>query len=146
MPLLQSLRRLALALVAAVLALAPTTARAKEHEWVATASYAFTGNEGNVYEGVLDDGLAKPGGRFTATFVTEISEGGIDGSNVIQFGGPHTLKLAFHYDFTETGGAGVYVVIGGTGRFANATGSGVTSFEDNGDGTGTVIFAGTLSR
>jgi hypothetical protein len=146
MYLLPSLRRLALPLVAVVLALAPTTATAQELEWVASASYAFTGNEGNVYEGVLDDGLAMPGGRFTATFVTEISAGGIDGSNVIQFGGPHILELAFHYDFTDTGGAGVFVVIGGTGRFANATGSGVTWFEDNGDGTGTVIFAGTLSR
>src|SRR4051794_5067716 len=115
---LLSPRRLALPLAAVVLALAPA-ATAQELKWMATASYAFTGNEGNVYEGVLRDGLAKPGGRLSATFVTEISEAGIDGSNVIQFGGPHTLELAFHYDFTDTGGAGAFVVIGGTGRYAN---------------------------
>jgi len=135
-----------LPLVVAVLALNPAPVVAQELNWLAAASYAFTGNEGNVYEGVLRDGRARPGGRFTATFVSEIGEGGLDGSNVIQFGGPHTLRLAFHYDFTATGGAGVFVVVGGTGRFANASGSGATWFEDNGDGTGNVVFAGTLSK
>ena len=133
-------------LVAALFALDPDRAAAERLEWSASASYAFTGNEGNVFTGVLGDGLARPGGRFTATFVSEIGEGGLDGANVIQFGGPHTLRLAFHYDLTSTGGAGVFVVIGGTGRFADSTGSGVTSFEDNGDGAGTVVFNGTLSR
>jgi len=145
MPLFQLQRRLVLPLLLALLALAATGSSALAVDWKASANYAFTGNEGNTYQGILE-GLTIPGGPFAGTFTAEASADALDGSNVLSFGGPHTLELSFHYWFTDTGGVGYYVVTAGTGRYANATGSGVTQYVDNGDGTGTVIFVGTLSH
>jgi hypothetical protein len=138
-------RRIVLAV--AVLALAGTASAVHAGDWEAVCTYRITEQHGQSYEGTLEAGVAKTGGRFTGTWSSKHGAGGGAGTDVLNFGGGHTLTLDFGYDFIETGGSGFYIVTGGTGKYANATGSGLMEFAYSGDGfSGTIMFVGTLSR
>ena len=145
--LFQSHRRIALPFALAVLALAGTASAVRAGDWEAAVTYRITRQHGQRYEGTLEGGAANPGGPFTGTWASKHGAGGGDGTDILIFGGGHTLTLDFHYDFIPTGGIGFYVITGGTGKYANATGSGLFEFVYSGDDfTGTVTFVGTLSR
>lgn len=137
----------ALVLSAGILAVAGTVSAVHADDWEASATYVITAEHGSKFAGTLEGGAAKPGGPFTGTWVSKHTAGGGDGTDVLNFGGGHTLTLDFHYKFHATGGSGFFIITGGTGKYATATGGGLFEFVYSGDDfTGTVTFVGTLSR
>lgn len=100
------------------------------------------------------EGQASPGGRFTTTVEAHDNFGNLHetGVQTLDFGNGDTLTISFEDDWVPNpaypfGGyrTGPYVVTGGTGRLAGASGSGTLTGIPNGDGTGSLSLDGTIS-
>jgi hypothetical protein len=92
-------------------------------------------------------GRAKPGGNFDGTFVgKEDGSVKVRGVHTCDFGGGDTLTIELNFEFDETAGlfVGTYVITGGTGQLAEASGEG-DFLAEGGDGQGTYEMVGTIS-
>ena len=154
-------RRIASRLVVAVLALcglaAPATA-ADQVPFNATGTAAITGVThlpgGLTQVDVSSSGNATHLGSYTGPATTILDHQGNFAATVVLIGanGTDSVFFAVSGHFEETGkcvvtSRGTYTVTGGTGAFANATGSGTTFTErDECAGTGFGTYEGTISR
>jgi hypothetical protein len=114
-----------------------------------SGTYVGTDHHANRYSGVLR-GAAEPGGAFVGTFRNKVTDHGhLVGTQTYAFadGSTLTLEVDEHFDPTSGEWVGTYVITGGTGRFAGASGSGLASATpDPIDGnTGTIALSGTIS-
>jgi hypothetical protein len=100
-------------------------------------------------------GRASPAGSFTTTVEAHDNFGNGDetGVQTLDFGHGDTLSIYFEDEWVPApdypaGGyrVGPYVVTGGTGRLAGASGGGTLTGIPNGDGTGAFYLDGALSR
>jgi hypothetical protein len=94
-------------------------------------------------------GQASPGGSFTGSFSgKQFKNGDVRGTVTLDFGGGNTLT--YFQDLVNDPATGqidgTYVITGGTGRYAGATGSGRTTIFPAGNGVGTFTVSGTLSN
>jgi len=94
-------------------------------------------------------GRSTPGGSFTGTAVghTNATFDKQSATITLDYGGGNTLTLESRLEEQSDGSlVGPYVVTGGTGIYANATGSGTQIvFANNADGTRDFTLQGTLS-
>ena len=133
-----------LTLIASASAAKPGTFRA-----VGTATFVSQDTSGRhfVFSVV---GRSNPGGDFTggtvghtnATFQKQVA------TTTLDYGGGNTLTIEARLERQADGSlVGPYVVTGGTGIYANATGSGTESvfFPQPDDGTRDFLLEGTLS-
>ncbi len=94
------------------------------------------------------EGHASPGGSFDTTVsVHDKGNGYESGVQTLDFGKGDTLTLyiedQWYPDLRER--IGPYVITGGTGKFAGASGSGTFNGFPAGDGTGEFYLDGTIS-
>ena len=141
--------RLLFVAVLAVLALATsaTPAAAASSKFRVNGSFVITSVQGSNTTVDLS-GRAAPGGPFTGQFTgKQFKNGDVRGDVTLDFGGGNTLTYAQELEFDEATNTivGTYVITGGTGRFAGATGSGDTTIFPAGNGVGTFTVSGTLS-
>lgn len=146
-----SRHRIALVLGLALLGLAcmASPAPAADTKFQATGSFQLVSSRGAHY--FFDgEGRASPGGLFTNTVETHDNNGNLDETGVmtLDFGKGDTLTISFEDVWLPDLGrrVGPYVVTGGTGRLAGASGTGTLTGIPNGDGTGTFYLDGTISR
>ena len=121
-----SSRRFAVALAAlGVFALAAPRAAAQEVPFHVEGTFTFS-VKGNRVE-ASGDGYAAPGGSFTFHDVVRAEYGGreIAGTLTLEFANGSTLSIYYHAPVSsDLVVEGPYWVVGGTGRFAGASGSG----------------------
>ena len=143
-----SSRRIALVLALAVLGLAWPVSAVQAGAFHASGTYAVTSVHGDVFEGT-QDGSARPGGPFSGTFSVKRTANGLryDGVATWDFSSGDTLTYTWHVDFDDETGlyVGTYVITGGTGRLAGASGSGSYIVAPAGGGMGEFEMDGTLS-
>ncbi len=141
-----SVRRMALVVALAALVLAGPVSAVQAGPFHASGTFVSTFNHGNDFAGI-HSGRARPGGPFTGTVAGQYHGGEYIGVATWDFGGGDTLTFEWQLEFDKTGlGVGTYVFTGGTGRLADASGSGSFIFETTGDGTGEFALDGTLSH
>lgn len=129
-------------------------ARAGDRRFYAAGAFQVVDSNGSHFF-IVGDGQADPGGPFTATAETHLTRSRVHETGVmtLDFGRGDTLTISFVDDWVDDltypdGGyrVGSYVVTGGAGRLAAASGSGAFRGVPSGNGTGTFEFDGTLSR
>ena len=138
----------ALAMALALLGAVASTASAASDNFRVRGSYVVTSVQGSNTT-VAVSGQASPGGSFTGNFSgKQFSNGDVRGTVTLDFGGGNTLTYFQELENDPATGqiVGTYVITGGTGRFAGATGSGSTTISPAGDGTGRFTVSGTLSN
>ena len=122
---------------------------ARADSFEVSGTYVGTDHHANRYSGALI-GSAEPGGAFVGTYQNkETSHDHLVGTQTYVFADGSTLTLKIVEDKDPTSGewVGTYVITGGTGSFAGASGSGLASATpDATDGnTGTIALSGTIS-
>lgn len=144
-----SYRWLATTVALAFLGLAWPASTARAGDFRASAEFLVTSVQGS-NSTVEFVGHASPGGKFTGTAVGHQAPGN---GNVFRhvttwdFGRGDTLTFVVEMQYDEASGllVGTYTVTGGTGKLADASGSGSFIAAPVGDGTGEVYLSGTLS-
>jgi hypothetical protein len=140
-----SLRRLALVVGLAVLGLAGAAPVARADDFRAGGTFTLQSQQGaNIVVAV--PGRAKPGGKFDGVFVgKESNSGKVRGVQTCDFGRGDTLTIEQNFAFDEALGlwVGTYLITGGTGALAGASGEGVFLAEGGG-GAGTYEMVGTI--
>jgi hypothetical protein len=115
------------ALALALSALGGAVLAAPPGAFRASGTYAGTGNQGSHYESA-QSGRASPGGSFTGTVSVHVlaNDQRETGTATMDFGGGDALTFSFRIERDATGQfmEGSYTFIGGTGKFAGASGSG----------------------
>jgi hypothetical protein len=145
-----SLRRIALTLgLLSAFGLAGAGPAARADSFEVSGTYVQTDHHANRYSGVLS-GSAEPGGAFVGTYQNKGTDHDhLVGTQTYVFADGSTLTLKIVEDKDPTSGewVGTYVITGGTGSFAGASGSGLASATpDPIDGnTGTIDLSGTIS-
>lgn len=143
---LSSPRRLALVVGLAVLGLTGAAPAARADDFRASGTFTLQSQTGaNIVVAV--PGHAKPGGKFDGEFVgRELPGGRVRGVQTCDFGRGDTLTIEQTFAFDQTLGlwVGTYVITGGTGALAGASGEGVFLGEGGG-GAGTYEMVGTIS-
>ena len=144
-----SLRQIALAVaLLTVLGVAGPVPAARADSFEASGTFDVTYHHANIYAGI--NRFTSPGGSFTGFFEDKLTAGGsgknarVVGSGVLDFGGGDTLTYDYDLRLDGTTGllTGAWVVTGGTGVLAGASGGGIeTATPDN---TGIVTLSGTL--
>lgn len=142
-----SRHRIALIVALAVVGLARTAAaaRAADTPFQASGTFQVVSSQGTHYV-ITGEGHASPGGSFDTAISTHVNNGNLDESGVqmLDFGNGDTLTLSFenlwYPDLGER--VGPYLITGGTGRFAGASGSGTLTGVPN---TGQFYLEGTIS-
>jgi hypothetical protein len=139
------------ALVLAMLGFVATAWAAKSGTFRATGTATFVSQDTSGRHFVFSVvGRSNPGGDFTggtvghtnATFQKQVA------TTTLDYGGGNTLTIEARLERQADGSlVGPYVVTGGTGIYANATGSGTESvfFPVPDDGTRDFVLEGTLS-
>jgi hypothetical protein len=104
------------------------------------------GLQGSHLEGVRS-GHASPGGAFTGVFSGKWVNGGGFGVATLDFGNGNTLDYSWEVVLDPATGLllGTEVVLGGTGRYAGASGTWSSVGVITGDGVGTFEYSGTLT-
>jgi hypothetical protein len=131
------------------LAWTATAAQATETKFQASATFQLVSYQGThgVFTG---QGRASPGGSFTMVVETHANNGNGDETAVatLDFGHGDTLTIYSEDVWLPDIGQrkGSYVITGGTGRFAGASGTGTFIGVPAGDGTGVVSYDGTISK
>jgi hypothetical protein len=136
----------ALALLALATSATPAAA-ATSNKFRLSGTFLITSVQGSNTTVDLS-GRASPGGQFTGQFTgKQFQNGDVRGDVTLDFGGGDTLTYAQELEFDEATNTivGTYVITGGTGRYAGATGSGDTTIFPAGNGVGTFTLSGTLS-
>src|SRR4051794_36432613 len=113
-----------------------------------SGTYVITSQKGTHQEVALT-GTATPGGDFTGVALAkQTADGDVKGKVILDFGNGDTLTYQQELTYDPASGliVGTYRIIGGTGALHGASGSGTTSIDPTGDGTGTFKLDGTLSR
>jgi hypothetical protein len=122
-----SVRKFTVALAAlGVFALAAPHATAQEVPFRVEGTFTFS-VKGNTVE-ASGDGKASPGGKFTFHDVVRAENGGreIAGTLTLSFASGSTLTIYYHAPVSsDLVVEGPYWVVGGTGFFEGASGSGV---------------------
>ena len=111
-----------------------------------SGDFVVTSQQGTRQEVALS-GRASPGGSFTGVFTgKQLGNNDVIGDVTLDFGGGDTLTYHQELEFDEETGVivGTFEITGGTGRFEGASGSGTTSIDPAGGGTGTFELEGTL--
>lgn len=144
-----SVRRAVLVAALTLLGLAGSAPVARAGDFYASGEFTVISTQGNRFE-LSFDGRARPGGSFTgAGFGKSVANGATQyGEIVWDFGGGDTLTFDVLVSSDPVSGllVGEYVVTGGTGRLAGASGSGSCTFLGQPLGeTGPFEFEGTLS-
>jgi hypothetical protein len=135
------------ALTVLAIAMSATPAAAASDKFRITGSFVIASVQG-ANTTVDLSGRAAPGGQFTGQFTgKQFRNGDVRGNVTLDFGGGNTLTYAQELEFDAASNTiiGTYVITGGTGRFAGATGSGDTTIFPAGNGVGTFTLSGTLS-
>ena len=139
-------RRFALTLALAALGLAASAPAARAGDFEASGTTTFVGRHGAFFELAITGGHAKPGGKFTGTVSGKrLADSNIQTAVIVMdFGGGDTLTFDTVIVWNDETDAydGVYVVTGGTGALAGASGSGALFADPAG---GTFEMDGTLS-
>jgi hypothetical protein len=152
-----SVSRHRIALIAALaslgLAWTSSAARAEDAAFRATVKFELVSWQGTHYS--FDGaGHARSYGSFDAEVESQANNGNGDETSVatLDFGWGDTLTISSEDAWVPdpkkpAGGyrAGTYVITGGTGRFAGASGTGTFTGVPNGDGTGVIDYDGTIS-
>lgn len=118
----------ALALAAlCLLALTASRTAAADVPFSVDGTFTFTNVRGWTFE-VSGDGIASPGGPFTFRDLVQLEYGGkvVDVMITLVFASGSTLTICWELPIDEDNVVqGPYEVVGGTGVFEGATGSGV---------------------
>jgi hypothetical protein len=139
-----SVSRIALVVALAALVLAGPVSAVQAGPFHASFTLVVTFEQGNYFEGT-HSGRARPGGPFTGTVAGQFHGGEYIGVATWEFGGGDTLTYEWQieaFDAKSGLAVGTYVITGGTGRLADASGSGSLTT----DGTGEFTLDGTLSH
>jgi hypothetical protein len=147
--------RIALVVALALLGLAWTAsaARAADTKFQASGKFELVSYQGT--HGVFAvGGHASSFGSFDGEVESQANNGNSGETSVatLDFGRGDTLTIYSEDEWVPdpkkpAGGyrVGTYVITGGTGRFAGASGTGTFTGVPNGDGTGVVAYDGTIS-
>lgn len=141
-------RRIALIVALALLGLAWPASATQTVKFQASGTFARQSVQGSNIV-VANTGVASPGGKFSGTFVGRETPGnGVRGVCTWNFGPSDSVTFDQVMQFNQTTRRyeGTYVITGGTGKFAGASGSGVFLSVPAGNGTGTIEVAGTISK
>jgi hypothetical protein len=142
-----SLRRIALIVAPALLGLAWLAPAAQAGDFQASSTFAIIASHGTHNE-LTGSGRARPGGKFTVVLaIQQLGNGDARGEFTMDFGNGDTLSFYNAVEWDPATGllTGPYIVTGGTGKLAGASGSGTTVVDPAGDGTGEFYLEGTLS-
>lgn len=144
-----SFRRIAVVAALTVLGLGVSASAVQAGDFQVKGTFVPTAIQGNSFELSLD-GNASPGGKFAGTFLGKAKQqGNIQyGVGVMDFGGGDTLTIFVYVEYDAATGLliGTYEITGGTGKLANASGSGGSVWLPAALGeTSTFEFGGTLS-
>ena len=132
------------AVAAIVLVLTPQVATAQENF---KASYLTTnqGHDGkyDVYSGSGNGTIV---GSFTTWDETWIHPwNSLQGTTIITAANGDTLDIVFEQTWDGREWVGTFQIVGGTGRFPDASGGGTMVVISNNNGTFTLTFTGTIS-